>query len=250
MLSQDMRGFEVPFQGTLLRGSRYTPPGASHTTLILHGGGTSAAEGFGELRRFLHARHIETIAFDAVGHGRTGGAQLGTTLEERVQQVIAVVQSQALVPEALALLGFSMGAYVAVKAAAQLGVPSLCLAIPAAYATQAYQVPFGPQFSQILRTPDSWVDSDAFDLVADYTGHLLVISAEEDRVVPPEIPHTYLTCAKRSASRQHHIIRGAGHQLSEHYAREPQAREDAYTAIAALCQCVGGTDLERVSVNL
>ena len=236
MLSGETVDFEVPFQGTLLRGSRYTPSGATQTALVLHGGGTSAAEGFGELRLFLHARNIATLVFDAVGHGRTGGAQLGTTLEERVQQVITVVQSQGLAPDALALVGFSMGAYVAVKAAAQLGVPRLCLAIPAAYATQAYQVPFGPQFSQILRTPDSWVNSDAFDLVADYTGHLLVLSAEEDSVVPSEIPHTYLTCAKRSASRQHHIIRRAGHQLSEHYAREPQAREDAYAAIAALCQ--------------
>jgi hypothetical protein len=236
MLSGELVDFEVPFQGTLLRGTQCTPPGATHTALVLHGGGTSAADGFGELRRFLFARDIATLAFDAVGHGRTGGAQLGTTLEERVQQVITVVHAQGLAPEALALVGFSMGAYVAVKAAAQLGVPRLCLAIPAAYATQAYQVPFGPEFSQILRTPDSWVASDAFDLVADYTGQLLVLSAEEDSVVPSEIPHTYLTCASKSASRQHHIIRRAGHKLSEHYAREPQAREDAYTAIAALCQ--------------
>jgi len=236
MLSQDVIDFAVPFQGTLLHGTQWTPPGATHTALVLHGGGTSAAQGFGELRRFLHARQIGTLAFDAVGHGRTGGAQLGTTLQQRVQQVVAVVQAQGLAPASLALVGFSMGAYVAVKAAAQLGVPRLCLAIPAAYATQAFEVPFGPQFSQILRTPGSWVQSDAFDLVADYPGHLLVLSAEEDRVVPPEIPHTYLTRANNSASRQHHIIQRAGHKLNEHYAREPQAQKAAYSAIAALCQ--------------
>jgi len=236
MLTTGVLDFEVPFHGTLLRGNRWTPPGATHLALVLHGGGTSTAEGFCELLRFLHARHIATLAFDAIGHGRTGGAQLGTTLQQRVQQVITVVQSQGLAPESLALIGFSMGAYVAVKAAAQLGVPRLCLAIPAAYATQAFEVPFGPQFSQILRTPGSWVQSDVFDLVADYTGHLLVVSAEEDRVVPPEIPQKYLACANNSASRQHHIIQRAGHKLSEHYAREPQAREAAYSAIATLCQ--------------
>lgn len=236
MLSINSLDFEVPFQGALLRGNRWTPPGATRMALVLHGGGTSTAEGFGELRRFLHASNVATLAFDAVGHGRTGGEQLGTTLQQRVQQVIAVVQSQELAPESLALIGFSMGAYVAVKAAVQLGVPRLCLAIPAAYATQAFEVPFGPQFSQILRTPGSWVPSDAFDLVADYTGHLLVVSAEEDRVVPSEIPQKYLACALNAASRQHHIILRAGHKLSEHYAREPQAREAAYSAIVALCQ--------------
>jgi len=238
MLSQALVQFDVPFQTTLLRGSRCTPPAATQTAVVLHGGGTSTADGLAELRDFLHARQIATLAFDAVGHGRTGGAQLGTTLAQRVQQVVAVVQSQGMRPDSVALLGFSMGAYVAAKAATQLGVARLCLAIPAAYATRAYEVPFGPQFSQILRTPGSWRQSDAFDLVADFQGHLLVVSAEEDQVVPQEIPHTYVKRAAQSASRQHHIIARAGHKLSEHYAREPQARQDVYRLMADLCERV------------
>lgn len=238
MLTAGSLEFEVPFQGTALLGSRRTPHGATCTALLLHGGGTSAADGFEELRTFLHAKGIETLAFDCVGHGRTGGSQLGTTLHERVQQVRAVIKSQRPDLSILTLVGFSMGAYVAVKAAVEAGVQRLCLAIPAAYAAQAYQAPFGREFSQILRTPRSWETSDAFDLIRNYTGHLLVVSAEEDKIIPAEIPQRYATARIGRGSTVHHVVKGSGHNLSAHCEREPLARMAAYTEIAALCQRV------------
>ena len=228
--------FEVPFQRSALVGNRRTPQGAISSAILLHGGGTSAADGFEELRTFLHTQGIETLAFDCIGHGRTGGPQLGTTLHERVQQVLAVIKFQCLEPSTLTVVGFSMGAYVAVKVAVEVGVPRLCLAIPAAYAAQAYKAPFGPEFSQILRTPRSWETSDAFDLMLTYSGHLLVISAEEDRVVPAEIPRRYASTSTSRRSTVHHVVKRSGHNLSEHYEREPQARMAAYTEIASLCQ--------------
>jgi hypothetical protein len=128
-----------------------------------------------------------------------------------------------------------MGAYIAVKVAVELQVPRLCLAIPAAYSMQAYRVPFGPKFSEILRAPRSWAESDAFDLVLGYTGHLLVVSAEEDKVVPPEIPQRYASGSVNRLSTAHHIVRRSGHSLSEHYEREPNARTAVYTEVASLC---------------
>jgi uncharacterized protein len=235
MLSANVFEYEVPFRSAVLCGDRWTPQAAKRTAVLLHGGGVSSAQGFLQLRAFLYIQGIETLAFDCIGHGRTGGPQLGTTLSERVQQVHAVIQSQRCNPAALAFIGFSMGAYVAVKAAVEVGAPRLCLAIPAAYAAQAYNVPFGPMFSQILRTSHSWVNSDAFDLVQDYTGHLLVISAEEDKVVPVEIPRRYAKASKNRASTMHHVVKGSGHNLSDHYEREPAARAVAYAKIASLC---------------
>jgi uncharacterized protein len=236
MLSADVLEYAIPFQHTLLVGNRWTSASASRTALLLHGGGSSAAEGFRELRTYLHAQGIETVAFDFVGHGRTSGQQSGTTLAERVQQALSVISSQRLDSSALTIIGFSMGAYVAAKVAVQLQVPRLCLAIPAAYSSQAYKVPFGPEFSQILRTPRSWADSDAFDLIHRYTGHLLVISAEDDNVVPADIPQRYASAGSNSASTVHHIVRRSGHSLSEHYEREPTARAVVYAEITSLCQ--------------
>ena len=228
--------FEVPFQRALLHGNRWQAQSSVNTAVLLHGGGTSAADGFQELRTFLCARNISTVAFDFVGHGRTGGSQLGTTLDERVRQVVSVVASLRLEPTTTTLIGFSMGAYVAAKVALEIAVPRLCLAIPAAYAAQAYTAPFGPQFTQVLRTHRSWEQSDAFDLIRRYVGHLLVVSAEEDRAVPAEIPKMYFAGGIKCASTRHHVVRRSGHNLSEHYEREPQAREAAYAEIASLCR--------------
>ncbi len=227
--------FSLSFQSTPLQGNHWQHPDSRATALVLHGGGSSSAAGFGELRDFLYQRQISSIAFDHFGHGKSGGSQLGSTLAQRVAQVGAVIEQLALRSEQLSLIGFSMGAYVAALAAQAHAIPRLGLAIPAAYASAAYHVPFGPDFSQILRTPRSWENSDAFDIIAGYRGHLLVVSAEQDAVVPAEIPARYHQQAGRSASRHHHQIAGAGHNLSLHFAELPQARIDAYEKIVALC---------------
>ncbi|EGI76559.1 alpha/beta hydrolase [Hylemonella gracilis] len=236
MQSVETLEFEVAYRHTVVVGDRWTPPRATRTAMLLHGGGSSTAEGFRELRTFLYVQGIETVSFDFVGHGRTGGQQSGTTLEERVQQALQVVSSQQLSPSTLTLIGFSMGAYIAAKTTAEMPVSRLCLAIPAAYSAQAYKVPFGPQFSHILRTPRSWADSDAFELIHHYTGHLLVVSAEKDNVVPPEIAQRYSCGGTDRASTVHHVVRHSGHHLIDHCAREPHARIELYSEIATLCQ--------------
>ena len=227
--------FSVPFRGHLLMGDRWTPPDIAGTALLLHGGGSLSGGRLQAPRGAPYPPPLVTRAFDFIGHGRTGSAQLGTTLDERVQQVLATTQYLHLNPSALTLMGFSMGAYVAVKASALLGASRLCLAIPAAYTPLAYTTPFGPLFSQLLRAERSWADSDAFDLVRAYTGHLLVVSAEEDAVVPAEISLRYVSSGQHCASRAHHVIERSGHDLIAHFEQEPQAQAAAYAAIASLC---------------
>lgn len=227
--------FSLPFGEHMLVGSRFTPKPKKGTALILHGGGASTAQGFAELRLFLYASGIETIAFDFVGHGRTGGQQLGTTLAQRVAQVEAIGQAQDLAWPELTIIGFSMGAYVAVRVAAALGAGRLCLAIPAAYAPEAFAVPFGPEFTDVLRRPRSWSNSDAFELISQYAGHLLVLSAENDNIVPSAIPQTYFSVARQALSVRHQVVARAGHNLSTHYGAEPGARECVHQEIARLC---------------
>lgn len=234
-----LRPLGIPFGAHRLLGDVLPAAGdEGSTVLLLHGGGTSTGEGFAELRAFLHARKVGSVAFDFIGHGRTGGAQLGSTLAQRVAQVLAVVEALALDPARLVLAGFSMGAYVAVHAADQLAPAGLCLAIPAAYSPEAFEQPFGPAFSAVLRRPRSWAASDAFERVARYAGRLLVLSAQHDQVVPAEIPLAYQARAVRAASREHHVVTGAGHDLSAHYAAHPEARHLAYEAVARLCRPV------------
>lgn len=228
--------FSLPFGEHILVGNRLSPTSGRGTALLLHGAGASTAQGFAALRTFLYEQRIETVVFDCVGHGRTGGQQLGTSLAQRVAQVEAVMQSQGLTAAELTLIGFSMGAYVAVRVASALGARGLCLAIPAAYAQEAFSVPFGPAFSAILRRPRSWEHSDAFTRISHYTGHLLVLSAENDQTVPSEIPHRYFAAARQARSTRHHVVARAGHNLPTHYDAVPEARARVHEEIAGLCR--------------
>lgn len=226
--------FTVPWHSFTLHGDRCTPATTIGQALILHGGGTSAGAGFAELRQTLWEHGIESLVFDAVGHGKTGGSQLGTTLAHRVDQCLKVMAYLQLQPQTLNLLGFSMGAYVAVKVMEQAPTAGLCLAIPAAYSAQAFHLPFGSAFSQCIRQPRSWDNSDAFDVVGRYPGRLLVLEAGQDTVIPAEIPDRLYQSARHARAREHHVVKASGHDLSAHYAEHPLAREQAYQSILRL----------------
>lgn len=227
--------FRLPFQGLELAGDHLVVDANAPTALLLHGGGSASAQGLQGLQRFLAQQGINSVAFDFIGHGRTGGALAGSTLRQRVEQAQAVLAAQQLAPAGLTLIGFSMGAYVAVKLAAETDAAGLGLVVPAAYAASAYELPFGPAFSQKLREPGSWMSSDAFDLARDFAGPLLVVSAENDAVIPAEIPRRYAAEHRAGAPAIHHVVAGAGHRLAEHYGNSPAARDGVYRALAALC---------------
>lgn len=227
--------FLVRHRDFLLCGDRWTTEGQLDEVLLLHGGGrqTSSA-GFFLLRKALIANGIGSTAFDFVGHGNTGGMLENSSLVDRVAQAQAVIAEMKLGTKMPALIGFSMGAYVAIQLSALLPVRRLGLLIPAVYHPDAMDLPFGPQFSACIRQPESWQNSDAFELMKGFRGQLLVVSAEKDQVIPFPIPARLCVAAARAQSCVHHVIEGANHDLSTHYAAHPYSRFLTLRAILSL----------------
>jgi uncharacterized protein len=238
-----MQTLTVPYKNTQLHAERWLVDGQRGEALLLHGGGSSQGSGFAPLRRFLAAQGIGSLTLDFIGHGRTGGELADSSLGCRVAQVLALMDHLRLDARATGLIGFSMGAYVATQVSARRPIRRLGLAIPAAYAAAALELPFGPRFSACIRRPRSWEDSDAFPILRAYTGRLLVLSAAEDQVIPAEIPARLFAEAGRAERRVHHRIAGATHQLSEQFAREPLSQEAAYRQIVDLMMAPGGDAL-------
>jgi len=224
----------VPFAGTLLHGDRWRLDLGAPEALLLHGGGTSSSQGLQALREHLRDRGIASTAFDFVGHGRTGGALIGSSLAERLAQVEAVLQASGITAGSSSIIGFSMGGHIAALAAARLGFAACGLVIPAAYTAAAAALPFGPAFSAAIRQPESWRDSDAFAALAGFRGRVQIISAALDAVVPATIPCQYLQACTLAAMRHHHAVCGAGHDLSAHFARRPEDRVIVYDRLAML----------------
>lgn len=201
-----LKPFNLPYGKYVLRGDFYRE---SKETIVLHGAGKSSRSVFTRLRRSLNARNIPSASFDFVGHGETGGDILDTSLRGRTEQAAAVIRHTCIEP--VTLIAASMSGYTAIKLTDLFSVNNLILLVPAVYAQRAYDLPFGPEFSAAIRKPNSWQDSDAFEILSRFTGNLVVIAAEFDDVIPREIVERIYSSAKSAAKRTLHIVPDSAH---------------------------------------
>jgi pimeloyl-ACP methyl ester carboxylesterase len=201
--------FDVAFDGMLLKGDQYVAAGQNNV-LYLHGAGASTRKGHHLVRGALRQRGVGTTCFDCIGHGDTGGEFGLSSVASRTRQAQAVIEARGLA-QPLVIFGSSMGAYNAIRLTQQHAVDALVLMVPGVYTPSAYEVPFGPEFSAVIRRERSWADSDAWDILSRFEGSLLVIAAEHDAVIPAEIPERLVAAAVNARSRRLHVVPGAGH---------------------------------------
>lgn len=223
--------FEVPFDGLLLKGDQFVGSD-SNRVLYVHGAGASTRHGHRLLRGALRQRGVGSTCFDCVGHGETGGTLAQSSVASRTRQAQAVAAARGL-PEPLAVFGSSMGAYNAIRLTQTCAVDALVLIVPGVYTPSAYEVPFGPGFSAVIRRERSWADSDAWEILSRFEGRLLVIAAEHDAVIPLEIPQRLVAAATRAQSRELHVVQGAGHNRLWSLLEEDPARFDAAVDMVA-----------------
>lgn len=203
--------FRVPLEEHVLVGDVLAdeePP----RLLVLHGGGQSNRERFRLLREHLFTHGVGSVAFDCVGQGDTGGDLKQCSLQSRTAQACAVIDALAL-PQPFSILGASMGGYTAATLLPRYGIANLILLGPAMYAAEAYAVPFDAGFTEIIRRPDSWKSSDAWNLLAGFTGRLLLVAGECDTVIPPGVIQSIYAAARNAKARMLFVAPGASHLL-------------------------------------
>ena len=204
-----MTPFDVSFSGRVLKADQLAGSSAL-PTLLIHGAGQSERGRFAPLRGVLQRRGIGSTAFDCVGHGQTGGSLRESSLASRTRQAAAVADARHGASP-LAVVGTSMGAYNAIKLLEVRQVESLVLVVPGVYTPAAYELPFDEGFSAVIRKPRSWDETDAWDIVGQFAGRLLVIAAQNDTVIPPEIPARLVEAAGKASWRQLHVVADAQH---------------------------------------
>jgi uncharacterized protein len=70
--------------------------GEGEPLLFLHGAGTSTRCQFDPLRQQLWENRIQSVAFDFVGHGETGGYLQPSSLRHRFEQSCCVIEAMKL----------------------------------------------------------------------------------------------------------------------------------------------------------
>ena len=205
------RGFRVPFDGRALIGDVLAGKEPSRL-LVLHGAGQSNRERFRQIREHLLTHGIGSVAFDCIGHGETGGNLKQSSLQSRTAQACAVIEALSL-PQPFSVLAGSMGGYTAVTLLRRYVIANLILVVPAMYAAEAYAVPFNAGFTEIIRRPKSWESSDAWELLARFTGRLLIVAGERDTVIPPDVIQGIYEAAKNAKERTLFVAPGASHMV-------------------------------------
>jgi pimeloyl-ACP methyl ester carboxylesterase len=183
MNTTSRHAFDVDFRGHRLQADSIY--GSKGHVLMIHGGSKDREAGL-KYRHLMAELGFGSTAFDCIGHGETGGELSHSSLISRTEQARAI--ADCLGSQLTACMGVSMGAYNALHLSKFVPLHALILMVPGVYHPAAYRVNFGPEFSTIIRRPRSWEESDAWQLVSEFSGNVLVIAAAEDRVIPAEIP--------------------------------------------------------------
>ncbi|MHA5048434.1 alpha/beta fold hydrolase [Streptomyces sp. SD15] len=165
---------------------------APATAVLLHGAGNGSKERLVPLLEEFVARGCRGLAFDFSGHGESSGELRELSLRGRFEQAVAVIDAQVPAGGPLILVGFSMSGQTVADLAGHYGqrVVALGLCAPAVYDAAAWPVPFGEgdsRFSEIIRTPDSWRDAPALDVLREYDGRAVLAVPGTDAVIPPAV---------------------------------------------------------------
>lgn len=182
--------------------------------LFLHGARNTDPDIWVSLRQSLAALGIGSIAFDFSGHGNSTSFT-PNSLEKRYSEALAALSHlDAVAPRAV--VGVSMSGEIAVRLAVEskYQIDRLVTIVGAAYDEAAFQLPFGPSFTSILRQPDSWRRSVVFPSIRRYSGRLTVVQAEHDTVVPHEIGQLLVDSAFDASRAELVRLHGVDHGLS------------------------------------
>ena len=179
--------------------------------VILHGAG-SRKENHADMARAAAAAGLASVRYDMRGHGETGGLLDGRAIED-------VAAAAALLPAGLpvALRGSSMGGYLALVAAAEVGAAAVVAICPAP----------APLLARGLRTGRLDVAADAAALEALLAAHpleaavaaleapVLIQHAAEDEQVPVAGSRALAATFRHPASRLD-VTPGGNHRSAQH----------------------------------
>jgi pimeloyl-ACP methyl ester carboxylesterase len=190
------------------------------TVLSLHGGGPMGRQAVTWLSPLLAEHGYPLLRFDHSGHGDSTGDLAKASLLKRRDEALRAAEFLNQ-DNGITLIGTSMGGAIALEILPSLNVKNLILICPAAYAAEAFAVPFGNGFTDMIRQPHSYQRATTFTNLEKYTGRLLLITAGADEIIPPEVITAYDQHSSGCVYKDMITITGAPHPLHKWLPQHP-----------------------------
>ena len=108
-----------------------------------------------------------------------------------------------------------MGGYIAIKMLKLYHVETLILVCPALYDAKASDVRFDLGFTEIIRSPESWRNTDVLKTLEAYTGNLLVVMGENDEVIPPGVIELIMRHTPHARKKELYSIPDCPHKIHQ-----------------------------------
>jgi len=204
--------------------------GGPPQALFLHGAGHSNRQRQRPLREYLCQAGMSSIAIDFSGHGDST-ALTPNSLRKRLDEAQQATGFLNAGPHTV--VGSSMSGEIAIRLACTPGnhIGHLVLLVGAIYDRAAFGLPFGPQFSAVIRQPQSWRNAQTPELIATYEGDLTIIRARDDAVIPHEIADLLVASAAVARTRRIVDLEGCDHKVSERLREDPRLLQQVAAAI-------------------
>lgn len=202
--------------------------------IYLHGAGTSDyTRMFSYIHEGVLNQTSNVAAVDFIGHGKSEGTVLGSSIKERCEVAKNLIDEYST-KDKLTICGSSMGGYIAIKMLEIFNVENLILFAPGIYTTDAYSAEFGMVFSGIIREEKSWCKSDAFDILSNFRGNLIVVIGDEDEVIPKELVDLLLKSANKAKFKEVIVLPNCPHALNYWLDNNPEAKREITNKISKL----------------
>ncbi|MFL9881233.1 alpha/beta hydrolase [Herbaspirillum rhizosphaerae] len=200
--------------------------------LFLHGAGQSDRLRQRLLREDLAQSGFGSVALDFSGYGESSANSPGS-LKKRLRQAQAVLAHIDTDGTIHTVVGTSMSGEIALRLACNMGsrINHAVLIVGAIYGRTAFSIPFGPEFSSIIRQPQSWRDAETLEFIRDYRGGLTLIRALNDAVIPHEVADLLEQAAVSARFRQLIDLPETDHRVSEKMVNDVTLRQRIAAAI-------------------
>lgn len=164
------------------------------------------------------------LAVDLRGHDRDDRRHDEVTRGDNLRDLLSaydwLVARDDVEPSAVAVVGFSYGAYLAALLSEERPVRWLALRSPASYPDEGWNVPKRLLEQNVdLETYRREVqpsDADrALRACARFDGDVLLVAAEHDDVLPPQVMQGYRDALRSARTVTTRTLAGADHELSQ-----------------------------------
>jgi len=191
--------------------------------LFIHGWTSERSRSYQYANRLAELGYI-IFLFDMSGHGDSEGNINAITTKEFFDDVLAaydyLIQINEVDKENINIIGSSFGCYLGSLLTTKRNINRLALRVPADYPDKFFNISkmktsgiTGPEIISWRKKVKNSDETFALKAISNFSGDVLIIESEKDKVVFHETIQNYINAIKNKGQLTHIVIKNAPHSI-------------------------------------